>query len=217
MVVFPVDGGLTYGQALALWGVMTAAMMLPVVAPWLVAVYRLEGSGAVTAWADVPRAALRVPTVTLGFASGYGAAWAAFASSAAALQISLGAFGVATPLRGSGGAWAGIPLILVGAYQFTGIKDRCLSKCRSPMGYLLSHWRPGSRGGVVMGFGHGLHCLGCCWALMLLALVVGHMHLGWMALLTAIMIMETALPGGEKVVRPVGAVLVLAGLAAALG
>ncbi|NNF27342.1 MAG: DUF2182 domain-containing protein [Gemmatimonadetes bacterium] len=206
-----------YTRTLSLWAAMTAVMMTPVVAPWLRAVYRLERTGPVGGGATRTEAWFSPVPVTLGFAAGYVGAWSGFAAAAAALQVSLGAIGVPMPLGSLGGIAAGVPLILVGAYQFTGIKDRCLSKCRSPMGYLLSHWRAGSRGGLEMGFGHGLHCLGCCWALMLLALVVGHMHLAWMAVLTAVMIIETVMPGGRRAVRPVGALLVLVGLASALG
>lgn len=208
---------MSYGPVLSLWAAMTAVMMLPVVAPWLRAVHRIERTGRWATGTTHSGSRTGSLTVTGGFALGYGGAWAGFSAVAAALQVALGALGFAAPLRDLGGIQAGVPLMLVGAYQFTGIKDRCLSKCRSPMGYLLSHWHPGGRGGLRMGFGHGLHCLGCCWALMLLALVVGHMHLIWMAVLTALMITETGMPGGRRAVRPVGAALVLVGLVFVLG
>ena len=215
---------MTYGAAAGMWAAMTAAMMLPVVVPWLRAVHRIErgggwqsGGGATATPASTRVRTSAAPFVTLTFVAGYAAAWTIFVLLAAALQTALESSGIGTPLRRTGGFALAVPLLLVGGYQFTGIKNRCLSKCRSPMGYLLSHWRSGRLGGMSMGWGHGLHCLGCCWALMLLALVVGHMHLAWMAVLTAVMVVETTVPGGHRAVRPVGAVLILAGLASVLG
>ncbi len=194
---------------------MTAVMMAPVVAPWLRAVHRIEAGLHDQGGAHAPGGPLRLP-VSAGFTAGYSAAWLAFSAAAAALQWGLAEAGLTFPLLSKGGAAAALPLMLVGAYQFTEVKDRCLSKCRSPMGYFMAHWRPGGLGGLSMGMGHGLHCLGCCWALMLLALVVGHMHPVWMVFLMGVMVFETAVPAGPRLVRPLGAGLVMAGLAVLL-
>ena len=203
---------MTYASAFALWTIMTAIMMVPVVAPWLRAVHGIE-SGFDDRQGGRPSPNARRLPVTAGFTAGYAAAWLAFSAAAAALQWGLSGLGLTFPLLSRGGAAAGLPLMLVGAYQFTEIKNRCLSKCRSPMGYFMAHWRPGGLGGLSMGVGRGLHCLGCCWALMLLALVVGHMHPVWMVVLMGVMVFETVLPGGQRMVRPLGAGLLIAGLA----
>ena len=68
-------------------------------------------------------------------------------------------------------------LLLAGIYQFSPLKQVCLARCRSPIGFLLGEWRPGARGALVMGLRHGLFCLGCCWALMALLFVGGVMNL----------------------------------------
>ena len=88
--------------------------------------------------------------------------------------------------------------MLTGAYQLTPLKGACLSHCRSPAGFLLTNWRDGVVGRIRMGLEHGLHCVGCCWALMALALVVGMGSLAWMAVLMAVMVAETALPFGAR-------------------
>jgi predicted metal-binding membrane protein len=196
----------TFLAALGLWSAMTAVMMTPVVAPWLLALHRLLPAGdGTTALGPVP-----------AFASGYALAWAAFCVGAAALQTMLHQTEVDMPLiHGSAGLGGGA-LVLVGLFQFTPLKARCLSHCRSPAGYLLQNWQPGTRGALRMGLGHGFFCLGCCWALMLLALVVGHVSLVWMAVLTAVMVSETASPVGDQLTRPLGALLVVSGLATLL-
>lgn len=179
---------------LAMWLVMTFVMMAPVVFPWLRAVARVADPGTPAA---------------LPFGLGYALAWAGFSLAAAVLQTRLVA---PDPLLEGSPALAGSSLLLAGAFQFTALKDACLSHCRSPFGWLLAHWRPGPVGVFSVGLRHGLFCLGCCWALMALALVVGMMNLTAMALLMAVMVMETVAPFGRRVVRPAGAALVLAGL-----
>ena len=174
--------------------------MGPVVLPWLLALRRASparGSGGI-----------------FPFGLGYGLAWTSFCLAAALLQGFMARLGLGLPLLEEAKVAGGVGLVLVGGYQFTRLKEACLSHCRSPMGYLMSHWRSGWTGALRMGLGHGLFCLGCCWALMLLALVVGHLSLVWMGVLALVMLMETGLPHGRRIVRPLGAILVLAGLAA---
>jgi predicted metal-binding membrane protein len=108
-------------------------------------------------------------------------------------------------------------LFLAGLYQFTPLKDRCLDACRSPMSFVAEHWRAGPGVGgsagaaaVRLGFHHGLFCLGCCWTLMGLMVVVGGANLGWMLLLGAVMAIEKAAPWGRRLVAPVGVALMAA-------
>lgn len=194
---------MTFEAALALWSAMTAVMMTPVVAPWLLALHRHRPATGGSAASSLP-----------AFASGYAVAWVGFCLMAAAFQMLLHRAEVELPLiQGGQTGLGGGALVLVGLFQFTPLKARCLSHCRSPAGYLVQHWRPGAAGALRMGIGHGLFCLGCCWALMLLALVVGHVSLVWMAVLTAVMVAETASPVGPRLTRPLGALLVVTGLA----
>ena len=103
-------------------------------------------------------------------------------------------------------------LAIAGGFQFSSLKERCLSKCRHPAPYLLAHYRRGAGGGFRLGFGHGLFCLGCCWALMLVMFAAGVAVLWWMAVLTAVMVYEKTGRHGEALTPLVG--IALLGLAA---
>ncbi len=185
---------------------MTAAMMVPVAAPWVRAVGRV----------DARRSGRGVVAAAVPFASGYAVAWAGFAALAGGLQFFLAESGLPVPfVRGAPVLAAGV-LALAGAFQFTGLKRACLAHCRSPAGYLLARWRPGGFGLARLGVSHGLYCIGCCWALMILAFVVGMANVFWMGLMALLMFAETALPWGARLTRPVGALLVLAGVAMAV-
>ena len=188
-----------------MWLAMTGLMMAPIVLPWLLALSRLAPRRQETAARRT-----RVPLVA-SFAAGYAAAWAGFSAAAAALHLSLAALQIPIPFGLDAPVHSATALILAGGFQFTHFKEACLSRCRSPSGYLLAHWRGGAAGHLRMGFGHGLDCVGCCWALMALALVVGMINLLWMGLLMAVMVAETTLPFGARISRPVGAALVAAG------
>ena len=184
---------------------MTGVMMAPVVFPWLLALSRIADGGTVSSAG--PRAAVGP------FAAGYAFAWAAFSAAAAGLHLALSRMSVPVPFGLEAPALSAAALWLAGGFQFTRLKEACLAHCRSPAGYLLTHWRSGPAGHARLGFGHGLHCVGCCWALMALALVVGMINLGWMGLLMAVMVAETTLPGGARLRKPVGAALLATGLA----
>lgn len=177
-----------------MWGGMAAVMMAPIVWPWLSALRKMAPIAQVCA-----------------FAAGYAVAWGGFSVLMAAVQVGLASAGVGSPLATQAPVAAGGALILTGGFQFTRLKEACLAHCRSPFGYFASHWRPGVRGAVAMGAHHGLHCLGCCWALMALGLVVGMMDVRMMAVLMALMVVETSTPIGARLVRPIGAALMLAG------
>jgi len=101
-----------------------------------------------------------------------------------------------------------------GAFQFSDLKERCLSKCRLPGPYMLAHYRRGASGAFRLGSGHGLFCLGCCWALMLVMFAAGVAVLWWMAALTAVMVYEKTGRYGRTLTPVVGlALLALSALA----
>jgi predicted metal-binding membrane protein len=111
-------------------------------------------------------------------------------------------------------------LALAGAFQFTTLKHRCLEKCRTPMSFLIGHWRGSAQGrqAFELGAHHGLYCLGCCWALMMLMFVVGTGSLGWMLLIAAVMAAEKNLPWGRRLSTPLGVgLLAIAAWIAATG
>ena len=198
---------MTYPAVLGMWLAMTALMMAPVVYPWLRALNRVTVDGPFLA-SSAPGPLISVTP----FLGGYMLAWVGFSAVAAAVHFALAASALPVPLGMRAPTLSAAALIATGAFQFTALKQACLSHCRSPAGFLLSHWRPGAAGHARLGLEHGLHCVGCCWALMALALVVGMADLIWMGLLMAVMVAETALPFGARLSRPLGAALIAAGV-----
>lgn len=143
-----------------------------------------------------------------GLLAGFSFVWLGFAVLAAAAQWAAawaGALTVGGLLRSDGLAAA--LLALAGLYQFSALKAACLSRCRSPMAFFLSHWRAGASGGLRMGLQQGVACLGCCWALMSLAFVGGTMNLVWMGVALILMTIEKLPRIGRYVTAPLGAVL----------
>ncbi len=175
-----------FAASFVMWNVMMVAMMLPSLLPWLV---------------------LFEPSQSLRFASGYFAVWAGYCFAAAGAQHYLRAEQAVT------GEAAAAILIIAGAYQFTPMKQSCLRKCRSPLGHVLTHWRSGRGFWLRVGLGHGVNCLGCCWALMAVAFALGVMNLAWMAALTVLLAAEKMLPQGERFARVSGAALIACGVA----
>ena len=184
------------------WGVMMAAMMLPSALP-MIGLYAATQSSVASRRA---RAAAIV-----GFAATYLTLWAAsglpiyFASLALmAVRPTALAYITASVLIGAG------------LFQASPLKQVCLRHCRSPLGFLMGHWRAGWRGGLAMGWAHACYCLGCCWALMVVLVVAGAMGLPWVLLIACVVAAEKLLPGGEWIARATGVALVLLGVAVAL-
>lgn len=189
-----------FAAAAGLWFVMTVAMMAPVVTPWVRAYATLV--------TPAPAAARpRASTAALPFIAGYAIVWTAFAAAMAALQQALTAAGALVGDRAGGVAGAAL-LVGAGLFQFAPLKQACLTHCRNPLSYFLARWRDGAASGLRLGLGHGLFCLGCCWALMVTALAMGAMNPWWMALLTVVAIVEQWTPVGYVASRGVGLALV---------
>ena len=110
----------------------------------------------------------------------------------------------------AGGRWlaAGV-LVLAALYELTPLKDACLTKCRSPIGFLLGSWRDGRRGALGMGSRHAGWCLGCCWALMAALFALGVMSLTWMAVVAALIALEKTVPWGRAAAWGTAAVLLV--------
>jgi predicted metal-binding membrane protein len=107
-------------------------------------------------------------------------------------------------------------LALAGAFQLTRLKDTCLEQCRHPAAFLVRYYRRGARGGFGVGARHGVFCVGCCWALMLVMFAVGIANLVWMAALSLVMVYEKTQPAGRRAVPLTGVVLLTLGAAVAL-
>jgi predicted metal-binding membrane protein len=109
-------------------------------------------------------------------------------------------------------ALAGGIFLLAGLYQWTPLKNACLSHCQSPLAFLTKEWREGAWGAFVMGLRHGLFCVGCCWALMALLFAAGVMNLLWVAAIAIFVLAEKLLPRGLLLGRASGALLVAWGV-----
>jgi predicted metal-binding membrane protein len=189
----------------AMWSVMMVAMMLPTALP-----------AAATFEALARRRAAHTQTVaasTALYVGGYIAAWTVYAALAAAGQIALSRAALLTPaLESASLVFSALILLGAGAFQFSALKDACLSKCRTPLAFFLAEWRDGPTGALKLGFRHGGYCVGCCWAVMALMFVVGAMNLALMAALTLFILVEKIAPVRWRVREISGAVLVAWGL-----
>ncbi len=187
------------GWFLGVWVVMMAAMMLPSVAPTVALYARM--------------ARRRAPAAPLVFTAGYVVTWTA------AGLLAYGVFDALRSLLGpelswdNGGRWlAGGTLVVAAAYELTPLKDVCLGKCRSPLGFLLGSWRDGLRGAFQMGARHGAWCVGCCWALMAALFALGVMSLAWMAFVAALIALEKTVPARRSVTYATAGLLLLLGV-----
>jgi predicted metal-binding membrane protein len=187
------------GWFLGVWVVMMAAMMFPSVAP------------TVSLYARMSRR--RTPAAPLLFAAGYLVTWSA------AGVLAYGVFELGRAVLGDQLAWdnlgrwlAGGTLLVAAAYELTPLKDVCLAKCRSPLGFLVGSWRDGLSGALNMGARHGAWCVGCCWALMASLFALGVMSLAWMAFVAALIALEKTLPWGRAVTYATALVLVVLGV-----
>jgi predicted metal-binding membrane protein len=182
-----------------LWVVMMAAMMFPSVAP-TVALYARMTRG-------------RTPLAAAAFTAGYLLTWTAAGAAAWVLGLAVGRLGVDVLAWDTGGrVLAGAVIVFAGVYELTPLKDVCLGKCRSPLGFLLGSWRDGPAGGLRMGVGLGAWCLGCCWALMLALFALGVMSLVWMAFIAVLIAVEKTAPWRSVVTYGTALLLVALGV-----
>jgi len=186
-----------------MWAVMMTAMMLPSAVPMLM-LYT----------AVVRRSGVSVgPMRTYSLAGGYLLIWLGFSIAAAFGQRLLSGWAVVSPMMHlSDSRVGGVLLILVAGYQFTSLKRDCLDACRSPLTLITRLWRPGIAGAFSMGLRHGLFCLGCCWALMLLLFAGGVMNAWVIAGLTLFVFIEKATPIGRSASYVGGGVLAAIGV-----
>jgi predicted metal-binding membrane protein len=188
-----------------MWAVMMAAMMLPSAAPTVLLVAALARRNAAGAGFT--------PATALLFALGYLLVWSGFSLLASSLQWALDQAGMLSArMAVANAAIAGIVLIAAGAYQWTPLKETCLRHCRSPVAFLVQHWRRGAGGAVATGVRHGLYCLGCCWMLMALLFVAGLMNLAWVAAVALLVLLEKTMPWGGRMSRLAGALLAIWGV-----
>jgi predicted metal-binding membrane protein len=177
------------------WLLMIAAMMLPTTLPLLGIFSRMTASR--------PDAGALLARVVLGYA----VAWLGFGLLAHGLDSALHlAAAKADWLVARGSLVGGLILLFAGAFQFSALKYRCLERCRTPFAFVNARWRGRrpSREAFRVGLDHGLFCVGCCWALMLVMFVVGMGNLGWMLIMAAAMAAEKNLSWGRRLRTPLG-------------
>lgn len=191
-LMMPMQSGWTIEEALfvwIMWAVMMGAMMLPSAAP-MIFVHKKVSLSRGSKWNN------------LFFIGAYLLIWAGFSVVASILQWWLQWLGhLSHMLVVKNDVIVSSLLILVGISQWTRLKDICLGKCRTPIGFLTTEWREGSWGSFVLGLRHGLFCVGCCWALMALLFAFGVMNLTAIAALTFLVAAEKLLPKGQILAR----------------
>jgi len=193
--------GVDFSLMFVMWAVMMVAMMVPSAAPMLLLFATVNRKRRQEARPFVP---------TSVFLSGYLVVWAGFALAATLGNWGLHQASLLTSMMGgsSSGYLGGGLLVVAGVFQWSQLKYACLTHCRSPLSFLMSDWKDGTRGAFMMGLVHGKYCLGCCWILMALLFVLGVMNLVWIAALAAFVLAEKVIPVGERVSKVTGILLV---------
>lgn len=194
-----------------MWAVMMIGMMTPSAAPMLLLYARV---GRQARQQNHPFAA------TSWFAAGYLLVWIFFALIATGAQWQLERAALLTPMLASANyVFGGLLLIAAGIYQWLAIKDACLTQCQSPLTFIQQHggFSSTQRGAIQLGLRHGIYCVGCCWALMLLLFVGGVMNTLWIAGLTVLILLEKIIPTGRLIPRITGLILMGLGLVLILG
>jgi predicted metal-binding membrane protein len=196
----------TFVFMFAMWAVMMVGMMLPSAAPMLLIHARVARQSLTQGRPFAP---------TAWFAGGYLLAWTLFSAGATAAQWALDRALLMTPMMASASPYLGAGiLIAAGLYQWSPLKDVCLTQCQAPLLFIQRHggFRRDGLGSLRLGLRHGFYCVGCCWALMALLFVVGVMNILWIAAIAIFVLLEKAVPAGRLVSRLAGTALVAAGV-----
>jgi predicted metal-binding membrane protein len=187
-----------------MWAVMMVAMMVPTATAMILAFATINRRRRMQEQPYVPTAI---------FLGGYVIVWTGFSALATLTQWGLHETALLSPMMVSTSPiLGGLLLLTAGMYQWTPLKYACLKHCRSPLGFLMTDWREGPRGTLIMGLRHGMFCTVCCWFLMALLFIAGVMNLLWVATITLFVLVEKVVPRGDIVGRVAGGVLVIAGL-----
>jgi predicted metal-binding membrane protein len=193
-----------FALALAMWWVMMIGMMVPSASPMILTFATVNRRKREREQPFAPTAA---------FVAGYLVAWGAFSVAATAAQRTLQDLALLSAAGAPTAPLAGrVLFVMAGLYQVTPLKYACLRRCRSPLDFVLNGWRDGIGGALKMGMTHGLYCLGCCWALMILLFAEGVMNLLWVAALSAVVLVEKLFPAGQWIARTSGVLMLVFGI-----
>jgi predicted metal-binding membrane protein len=195
-------GGLAWFTGV--WVTMMAAMMFPSAAPMVLLFHRVSSERAKRGQTSVP---------AWVFCLSYLAVWTLYGLAAYGLYRLLVHFDFGFLDWDQEGRYvAGGAIIAAGLYELTPLKSVCLRHCRTPLHFVLGHWREGRLGAMRMGTEHGAYCVGCCWGLMVVLFALGIMSLTWMALVAALILAQKVLPYGERLTRIFAVVFLAAGI-----
>jgi predicted metal-binding membrane protein len=187
----------------AMWTVMMVGMMTPSAVPMILV------------YARVGRQAEGTPlTATVWFTAGYFLVWAGFALLATLVQWALErTVFLDYAMASTSNVLGGLLFVAAGSYQWTRLKEACLTQCQTPFAFLMRHggFRRDALGSLMLGLRHGAYCVGCCWALMALLLVGGVMNVLWIALLALLIVLEKVTPLGRVIAHLAGIALVAGG------
>jgi predicted metal-binding membrane protein len=187
-----------------MWAIMMVAMMIPSAAPMVLTFTAVNRKRSAIDTVFVP---------TWIFVAGYLLIWTVFSLLATLLQWGLHAASLLTPMTLTVGPLLGGGLLMAaGIYQWTPLKKSCLTKCVAPLDFLLTEWREGASGAMVMGIRHGMFCTGCCAMIMVLLFVAGVMNLLWVAVLAMVVLIEKLVPANRFASSGVGFLLVSSGV-----
>lgn len=193
-----------FGAMLVMWVVMMVAMMVPTITPMVL----------VFVMVNRKRHEQEKPYVPTGFfVLGYLIVWTFFSLLMTLLQewLQMSAL-ISAHMVLNNHIINGSILMLAGIFQWTPLKNKCLTHCRSPFDFIMTDWRDGAGGAVMMGLRHGTFCLGCCWLLMLLLFVGGVMNIAWIIFLTVFVLGEKIFPHGRLISRVAGTVFFIWGV-----
>jgi predicted metal-binding membrane protein len=195
-------GGL--GWYVGIWVTMMAAMMFPSAAPMVLLFQRVSTERAKRGQPFVP---------TWVFTLSYLVVWTAYGLAAYGLYRLLVRLDTSFFDWQRGGRWlAGGAIAAAGLYELTPLKSVCLRHCRSPLHFVLGHWRDGVGGALRMGVEHGAYCVGCCWGLMVVLFALGVMSLTWMTVVAGLIFAQKVLPRGQALTRVFAVAFVAGGI-----
>lgn len=182
-----------------MWTLMTLVMMSTTAVPVLMSLRSIASNASQQIW--------------WAFVFGYAVIWLGFALAASSLQLAIAELNLFNSQNGLNKILSGGLLITAGLYQFSSLKQKCQSECVAPMQFFIRHWRDGVSGSFKMGLRHGVTCVGCCWALMLLAFVGGLTNIWFMVLSAAVMAIEKFPVIGRRITLPLGVLIIVWGVA----
>jgi predicted metal-binding membrane protein len=189
-------GGL--GWFAVVWVTMMAAMMLPSIAPMVLAHARAQIG------------------TTPAFVAGYLLTWAAVGMVGYALIEGIRGLDLGVLAWDEAGPYvAGGAIVAAAVYQLSPLKNRSLRRCRNASAFVSGHWRPGPVGALRMGIEHGRLCVASSWALMAALFALGVMSVGWMVLVAALIAIEKLLPWRRVATRGIAVLLAVLGIALA--